>query len=83
MPEYLTCKFMSRHPLLNSRHRHTYIHVSHINCALFLSLLYVEYNAITPWLLVRERTIPTERQPIVGELSANYCVVSEADTLRL
>jgi hypothetical protein len=22
---------------------------------------------------VRERTIPTERQPLVGELSANFC----------
>jgi hypothetical protein len=23
--------------------------------------------------LVRERTIPTERQPLVGEVSANFC----------
>jgi len=26
-----------------------------------------------PWLLVRERTIPTERPPPVGEFSANFC----------
>jgi hypothetical protein len=28
----------------------------------------------TPWLLVRKRTIPTERPPLVGEVSANFCV---------
>jgi hypothetical protein len=27
----------------------------------------------TPWLLVRTRTIPTERPPLVGEVSANFC----------
>jgi hypothetical protein len=27
----------------------------------------------TPWLLVRKRTIPTERPPLVGEVSANFC----------
>jgi hypothetical protein len=26
---------------------------------------------ITPWLLVRKRTIPTERPPLVGEVSTN------------
>jgi hypothetical protein len=26
-----------------------------------------------PWLLVRKRTIPTERPPLVGEVSANFC----------
>jgi hypothetical protein len=28
---------------------------------------------ITPWLLVRKRTIPTERPPLVGQVSANFC----------
>jgi hypothetical protein len=27
----------------------------------------------TPWLLVRKRTLPTERPPLVGEVSANFC----------
>jgi hypothetical protein len=27
----------------------------------------------TPWLLVRKRTIPTERPPLVSEVSANFC----------
>jgi hypothetical protein len=27
----------------------------------------------TPWLLVRKRTIPTERPLLVGEVSANVC----------
>jgi hypothetical protein len=27
----------------------------------------------TPWPLVRNRTIPTERPPLVGEVSANFC----------
>jgi hypothetical protein len=28
---------------------------------------------ITTWLLVRERTRPTERPPLVGKVSANFC----------
>jgi hypothetical protein len=27
----------------------------------------------TPWPLVRKRTIPPERPPLVGEVSANFC----------
>jgi hypothetical protein len=27
----------------------------------------------TPWSEVRERTIPTERPPLVGEVIANLC----------
>jgi hypothetical protein len=27
----------------------------------------------TPWLLVRKRTILTERQQLVGEVSTNFC----------
>jgi hypothetical protein len=27
----------------------------------------------TPWLVVRKRTIPTERPPLVSEVSANFC----------
>jgi hypothetical protein len=27
----------------------------------------------TPWLLVRKRTIQTERPPLVGEVNANIC----------
>jgi hypothetical protein len=27
----------------------------------------------TPWLLVRKRTIPTERPPLVDEVNANFC----------
>jgi hypothetical protein len=29
--------------------------------------------------LVRERTIPTERPPHVGEVNADFCVVSSTD----
>jgi hypothetical protein len=32
-------------------------------------LVYMTYN-LTPWPLVRKRTIPTERSPLVGEVSA-------------
>jgi hypothetical protein len=28
---------------------------------------------LTPWLLVRKRTIQTEQPPLVGEVSANFC----------
>jgi hypothetical protein len=27
----------------------------------------------TPWPLGRKRTIPTERPPLVGEVSVNFC----------
>jgi hypothetical protein len=41
-------------------------------------LLYVSTGLMlchkkTPWLLVRKWTIPTERPPLVGEISANFC----------
>jgi hypothetical protein len=29
-------------------------------------------NGQTPWLVVRKRTIPTERPPLVGEISAKF-----------
>jgi hypothetical protein len=28
---------------------------------------------LTPWPLVRKRIIPTERPPLVGEVSDNFC----------
>jgi hypothetical protein len=30
-------------------------------------------NVTNSVALVRERTIPTERSPLVGEVSANFC----------
>jgi hypothetical protein len=33
-------------------------------------LIYLHHKPVT---LVRERTIPTERPPLVGEISANFC----------
>jgi hypothetical protein len=32
-----------------------------------------DWGKKTPWLLVRKRTMPTERPPLVGEVSANFC----------
>jgi hypothetical protein len=29
----------------------------------------------TPWPLVRKRTIPPERQPLPGEVSANFLLI--------
>ena len=40
-------------------------HILRRNCLLKLKL-----NSVA---LVRERTIPTERQPPVGEVNANFC----------
>jgi hypothetical protein len=34
---------------------------------------YINDEKKTPWLLVRKRTILTERPPLVGEVSANLC----------
>jgi hypothetical protein len=41
-------------------------HLPYVCCSILDYLL-------TPWLLVRKRTIPTERPPLVGEVSANFC----------
>jgi hypothetical protein len=30
-------------------------------------------HPLFPWLVVRKRTIPTERPPLVSEASANFC----------
>jgi hypothetical protein len=41
------------------------------NCEFVLySLTRTEKNSVA---LVRERTVPTERPPLVGEVSANFC----------
>jgi hypothetical protein len=37
------------------------------------ALLLDWYIKKTPWLVVRKRTIPTERPPLVSEASANFC----------
>jgi hypothetical protein len=42
----------------------------------FKMLLAPEFHmdtTTTPWLVVRKRTIPTERPPLVSEASANFC----------
>jgi hypothetical protein len=39
-----------------------------VNCSSYFILM-----VITPWPLVRKRTIPTERRPLVGEVSSNFC----------
>jgi hypothetical protein len=36
-------------------------------------LVFISAFFFTPWILVRKRTIPTERPPLVGEVSANFC----------
>jgi hypothetical protein len=38
-----------------------------------LALRYKQTNKTNPVALVRKRTIPTERPPIVSEVSANIC----------
>jgi hypothetical protein len=41
--------------------------------AFLLLLLLLELKKLNSVALVRKRTIPTERPPIVGEVSANLC----------
>jgi hypothetical protein len=46
--------------------------VSDTTCkVLFREMLY--FKKETPWPLVGKQTIPTERPPLVGEVSANFC----------
>jgi hypothetical protein len=40
--------------------------------SLFLTVCEEKIVPLTPWPLVRKRTIPTERPPQVGKLSANF-----------
>jgi hypothetical protein len=47
-----------------------------LSCSVFLPALKpqtVFYSKLNSVALVRERTIPTERPPPVGEVSANFC----------
>jgi hypothetical protein len=38
-----------------------------------VNITYVRYTKLNSMALVRERTIPTDRPPPVGEVSANFC----------
>ena len=38
--------------------------------AIYVTKKHTKLNSVA---LVRERTIPTERPPLVGEVSANFC----------
>jgi hypothetical protein len=38
-----------------------------------VQIMYTNQKKKTPWLVVRKRTIPTERPPLVSEASANFC----------
>jgi hypothetical protein len=40
---------------------------------LLLPLLKYIHSAVSAVALVSKRTIPTERPPLVGEVSANFC----------
>jgi hypothetical protein len=44
-------------------------------CDVFLNPVLLQLlndNSLTPWPLARKRTIPTERPPLGGEVSANF-----------
>jgi hypothetical protein len=68
--------FFGNH-LLSSHNKMSLLQNSSLNSAVSFSVLHcvsfhkkTELNSVA---LVREGTIPTERQPLVGELSANFC----------
>jgi hypothetical protein len=45
----------------------------HPNTSLLARYPYTRMIGPTPWLVVHKRTIPTERPPLVNEVSANFC----------
>jgi len=47
-----------------------FIYVYIYMCVYIYIYIYIKLNSVA---LVRERTIPTERPPPVGEVSANFC----------
>jgi hypothetical protein len=59
--------------VIHHRHHHPSVHAQ-ITCLhgykIVLSLTYLLTYSVT---LVRKRTMPTERPPLVGEVSANFC----------
>jgi hypothetical protein len=57
----------------NSYRYPAYITKSEIIHHLLKKLLAYKTTKQTPWPLVRKRTIPTERPPLVGEVSVNFC----------
>jgi hypothetical protein len=58
-PEHGASRF---HRSVGNRRQHT-ISLFHI----FIQRNIRKYNPVTPWHLVRKRTIPTERPPLVGD----------------
>jgi hypothetical protein len=44
-----------------------------VNWILIVPVIFEPKKKLTPWLVVRKRTIPTERPPLVSEASANFC----------
>jgi hypothetical protein len=46
----------------------------YLGCAVaHISLFHLKLKTKTPWPLIRKRSIQTERPPLVGEVSANFC----------
>jgi len=73
-------KFWGRHHILGQVARHSHpqntIHQSHNSASIHLAVQHISgslCNFYYSVALVRERTIPTERPPPVGEVSANFC----------
>ena len=62
------CYYMSRHYCIILRELLVSTLLSYTNVS--MQLLVTKLNSVA---LVRERTIPTERPPPVGEVSANFC----------
>jgi hypothetical protein len=54
-------------------------HPTKKKCHLYVIILSLQ----TPGPLVRQRTIPTERPPLVGEVSANYSFLTCIKYLRI
>jgi hypothetical protein len=50
------------------------IYILHLSFKLILFVIYLLTYLVTHSMaLVRKRTIPTDRPPLVGEVSANFC----------
>jgi hypothetical protein len=52
---------------------HVIYSVSSTKQRLATSVVFVLIKKLNSVALIRERTIPTERQPLIGEVSANVC----------
>ena len=71
----ISCKMLLIPPFIQKKYFPQHCLLKYHDCPSFISEIksHIRTNSKNSVALVRERTIPTERPPPVGEVSANFC----------